>query len=371
MHDPIEHALRGRLGHLRALDEEIGNLLAALEWALVSEQPDPALVLADALLAAFNVTGGVDGSYAFSAGTDTLGLDGGNPALRVIVAANLTHTAWDAGRFEEGQAIRRSMLAEARALDDPGILAFGLYEASRSVMNTDRGFQLATEAHEIARRVGIPGLAGRSLTIPISQLGWRGDWAGTEELGTEILGDPDAGADRDRNCPLGAGTSGVAHRTLRSRSRLPRGIFRVRELTELFNSARIRAQDATFWALLDLAQGRDTGAVDRIVPILTEARHRNLGLAINVSGWVPGAWALAHNNVDAALTEFLAWRTRGRLVSGHLPRRLPAARVPRRGTSRECPRRARSCTRARELVRPGRGRRQAHPARWDPDVRRG
>jgi hypothetical protein len=307
LHDPIEHALSGQLGHLRALDEEVGNLLAALEWALVSEQPNPALVIADALLCAFNVTGGVDGSQAFDAGIVALALDGGNPALRVIVAANLAHTAVDAGRFEEVQALRRSMLAEARALDDPGILAFGLYEASRAVMNPERGVQLATEAHEIAERIGIPGLAGRSLTVPIMLLGIEGDWAGTQELGTTILADPDAGADATATALWSLATAAL-HTGRFEEGRDYLGDFRHRELLEPFNSARIRAQDATFWALLDLAQGRDTGAVDRILPILTEARHRKLVAAILASGWVPGAWALAHNDVDTALAQLIAWR---------------------------------------------------------------
>ena len=306
LHDPVEHAVGGRLDHLPGLGPELGELLAALDWALISEQPDSALIVADALLCDFNVIGAVDGPSAMRGGEAALAMEGGNPALRALVAANLTHAAFDVGSFEIAAGLHDAMLDEARSLGDPGILAFVLYEASRSGIDLNEGLALADEAHQLARVHSLPGLIGRSLTYPVAIAGYSGNRGRTQELADEILADDDAGPDATgtalwalANVERATGHLEKAREHLREHER--------RGLMELFGSPRIQAMHVSFLTLLDIAQGIDTGATARVPPLLAEARRRDLGLAIFASGWLPVAWALAHNRIDDAMTELHAW----------------------------------------------------------------
>jgi DNA-binding CsgD family transcriptional regulator len=59
---------------------------------------------------------------------------------------------------------------------------------------------------------------------------------------------------------------------------------------------------------LDLAQGRDTGAANRLGPLLDEARRRGFSATIGQSGWAPGLWRMLRDDVEVGALELMTWR---------------------------------------------------------------
>lgn len=162
----------------------------------------------------------------------------------------------------------------------------------------DESIRIASEA----------GLAA-TVNVATSQLAMmtcmEGRLRDAEALADQVHGDPQAGIAQQNAllahalCAQNSGRLEEARVHFESLGRI---------LTER-RHPRLIAFDTALVVLLDLAQGRDSGAAGRLDAVLADARRRGFVSGIASAGWAPGAWALGHGDVRGAVELLLAWRS--------------------------------------------------------------
>lgn len=303
--DPIEDGLSGR-NNMARFDPDIDNLRAAFEWAMTEVKPDPAHVVATTLVRWESRRG--DAAEAVTAGTRALALPGGERGLRLMVMAGVLVALFEAGETGEVVSMREALLDELGDLDDDRLRCLCLRTAAFTSGGGRRTFELLQGAAEAAHRAGhVEGERSvASLLAAIHAL--SGDWREAERVARQALvsGVPDDGSDLNAILALRYAAQATG-RFDEARAHLERE----RRAAIGLGSPRLAFQYAAAVVQLDLAQGRDSGAVAELGPLLDEVRRRRFGFAIVMGGSARGGWALADGDLDTAMRELLAWRDEG------------------------------------------------------------
>ena len=159
-HGP-DSALLGPNGgeHLAALDGEVENLRAALQWAVERDATGQVLEMASALVDYWMRRD----RYAEAVRWVELGLQtsdaAGSPAVRARALCRVCWPLWAVGRGDEGPALLSEADTIARTLSDPLTLAFILYNRAALMSYSDEPEVAAVAADEAlacARASGDP-----------------------------------------------------------------------------------------------------------------------------------------------------------------------------------------------------------------------
>jgi hypothetical protein len=163
---------------------------------------------------------------------------------------------------------------------------------------------ILAEAMDAAKRTGKPEAVQWCTSILALRHASRGNWRQAEELADAVEGDP--------SVSVAAANANMAKQTA---AHLTGRFDAARQYLERFRGTeaarthpRLAAGQEAQLVALDLDQGRDSGAARRLKPLLEEARRRGFATGVAMAGWAPGAWALAHGDLDAGVRELLAWR---------------------------------------------------------------
>jgi DNA-binding CsgD family transcriptional regulator len=306
--DPIEDGLRAlRIDAARDVEMEIDNLRAAFEWAVLREAADDALWMA-ATLVRWEATRG-DAAEAVNLATRALSIDGGDRGLRLLVTSTLLFARVERGDFDGLRPIVDAMVDELGELDDDRVSCLCLRGAGFVHLwmgSHTKAIEYSREAGELAERLGLPEMALHAYVLIAIVDAFRGDWRQAERTMPPL-------DDADPMLSIAAFNADGVHRLIGLQTvrfdEARRRADRAAGFAGRHN--RLAAQAQAFRAEIDLATGADSGAHDALRGLLEEARRRRSILALRVSGWVPGAWALRHGDVGTAVSELKAWRSEG------------------------------------------------------------
>jgi hypothetical protein len=167
-----------------------------------------------------------------------------------------------------------------------------------------RSADFLAEAMDAAERTGKPEAVQWCTSMLAPRHASRGEWRQAEDLADAVEGDP--------SVSVAAANANMAKQTA---AHLTGRFDAARHYLDQFHGTeaarthpRLAAGQEAQLVALDLDQGRDSGAAARLKPLLEEARRRGFATGVAMAGWAPGAWALAHGDLDAGLRELLAWR---------------------------------------------------------------
>jgi hypothetical protein len=299
--DPADYPFAERAGPLTPV---VDDLRSALAWALLREDGDRCHRLGY-MVGTWERSFGnaAAGFWAFS---QALAMKGGDPGLVLRLRMGLAICDWEMGRRDP--AADAALIETARALGDDSLLAECLMGAGmRAVSRPGQAIGLLAEAADLAGRAGPTALLAQCRSVLAIARAYNGDWVEAERLAALVPGDLEVFQP--------AGNRQVA----RWLACFSTGRFdQAREVAEaLVASLPSRLMGGTpyqqaasqhFFVRIDLAQGHPTSAaLDSVRAALEEGRRRGFASALN-AGWAPGAWALAHGDVDAAVESLSAWR---------------------------------------------------------------
>jgi predicted ATPase len=281
----------------------VDDLRHALDWALLRGDGERGYWLGY-MVGVWEVNFG-NAAAAASVFTQALALEGGDPGLVVRLRMGLAMCEWEMGRWDP--AADAALIQTARALGDDYVLALCLESAGFRAQNRPgAAIGLFTEAADLAGRAGATFLLERCRSQLAMAHAYNGDWAEAERLAALAPGDPGW-----------FGPAAGFWQTALYLACFSRGRFdQAREIAEALVASlrpqpighpRVTAVFELLVVWIDWAQGRPTSpALDSLQVTLEEGRRR--GFAMAQTGWGPGAWALAHGDVDAAVGSLSAWR---------------------------------------------------------------
>jgi hypothetical protein len=175
----------------------------------------------------------------------------------------------------------------------------------RTMFRPPRAIGLLTEAADVAGRAGATAMLWQCRSLLSGARAADGDWAEAERLAALVPGDPEVfmlAGNRQVALCLASFANGRLDQARNVAEEL------VASLPSRIGNPRARAVCQLLVVRIDLAQGRPTSpALDSLRAALEEGRRRGFAAAIS-TGWAPGAWALAHGDVDAAIESLAAWR---------------------------------------------------------------
>jgi hypothetical protein len=284
-----------------ALGPAVDDLRRALEWAVLRGDGQRGHRLGY-MVGTWERSFG-NAAAAAAAFTDALALQGGDPGLVVRIRMGLAISEQEMGRRDP--AADATLIETARALGDDSLLAECLMGGGfRTAGRPGRSIGLLTEAVDLAGRAGATALLAQCRSLLAASYAYNGDWAEAERVAALVPGD------------LGVSPPAGNRQWARWLACYSSGRFdQAREIAEaLVASPRVTGNPRTLalsqWTVvrIDLAQGRPTSpALDSVQAALDDGRRRGFAAALT-TGWAPGAWALAHGDVDAAVESLSAWR---------------------------------------------------------------
>jgi predicted ATPase/class 3 adenylate cyclase len=291
---------------LETLAPVVDDLRSAFDWALLCGDIDRGHRLGYLVGTWERYLG--NPAAAASAYSQAVALEGGDPGLVVRLRLGLTLCEWEMGRWNP--AADAALIETARAHGDDYLLAQCLIALSiRPASQGQLAIERLTEAAELAGRAGATALLELCRSGLAGAHAYNGDWAEAERLAALI----------PPRHP-GVVVSALLGQLAQLLACLSNGRYdQAREVAERLDASLrprlIAGQDPgsqaytqSLVAQIDWAQGRPTSpAVDALQAALEEGRRRGLAEA-PWSGWAPGAWALAHGDVDAAIESLTAWR---------------------------------------------------------------
>jgi predicted ATPase/class 3 adenylate cyclase len=291
-------------GPMETLAPVVDDLRNAFDWAMLRADNDRGHRLG-------HLVGNWDRFFgnpaAASIYAQALALEGGDPELVVLLGMGLAMCRYEMGRWDP--AADAALIQTARALGDDYLLARCLMTVGYVTMpRPPLAIGPLTEATELAGGAGATALLEICWSTLASAHAYNGDWAEAERLAALVPpGDPG----------LSASARGV--QLARWLACFSNGRFDEAREVQDTTVAAIRprligghppaqALSQSLIVQIDWAQGRPTSpALDALRAALEEGRGRGLASALR-SGWTPGAWALAHGDVDAAIESLAAWR---------------------------------------------------------------
>jgi predicted ATPase len=305
------------LERVRAHTPVVDDLRSALEWALLRGDGDRCHRLGY-MVGSWERSFG-NAAAASSAFTHALGMKGGDPGLVVLLQIGLAMCEWEMGRRDP--AADAALVQTARALGDDSLLAECLIGAGlRTVSRPPRAIWLLAEAADLAGRAGATAMLGQCRSVLSMAHAYNGDWAEAERLAALVPGDLgvffQAGNRQVARC-LACFSSGRLHQARKLAEELVASLP-----SRWLGNPRTQAVAQLLIVRIDLAQGRQTSpALDSLRAALEEGRRRGFARAVS-TGWTPGAWALAHGDVDTAVESLSAWRVQ---TAGHPPLNVEGA----------------------------------------------
>jgi predicted ATPase len=291
------------VGPLEALAPVVDDLRSAFDWALLCSDSDRGHRLG-------HLVGNWDRFFgnpaAASIYTQALALEGGDPELVVLLGMGLAMCRWEMSRWDP--AADAALIQTARALGDDYVLARCLWTVGYGTMTRPPlAIGPLTEAAELAGRAGATALLAQCRSTLAVAHAYNGDWAEAERLAALVPpGDPGLSASA-RMVQLARWLACFSNgRFDQAREVQDTTVAAIRpRLIGRHPPAQVLGQSLI--VRIDLAQGRPTSpALDALRAALEEGRRRGLVPALR-SGWTPGAWALAHGDVDAAIEYLTAW----------------------------------------------------------------
>jgi len=298
--DVVEARSVGDRGFLVQVGTDVDNLRAAYEWALLAADADAALLLGATLMGWESDRG--DATEASVLGSRALALADGQLRLRLMVMAELLHAQFEAADFAACRSTRDELLEHVGDLDPDDVMVRVFCLRMTFFARDQNVASHVQEALELAETAGLHDAAEVCASMLAVREAWRGNWRDAQEYAARIGGDPLAS--------VAAGNAWWA----RIVSAECRGDFDAARAHlgslgfEQHPQPRLAAQSLATLVHIDLAQGRDSGAAARVIPILDEARRRRFVAGVALAGWAPGAWALGHGDIDTAVRELVAWR---------------------------------------------------------------
>jgi predicted ATPase/DNA-binding CsgD family transcriptional regulator len=305
LYDPLGDLPTGALITQWQLGPEVENMRAALTWAWDAGDTDAVRVIATGLMVWESNMG--DAVDAAAIGRRALAMDGGDVRLWLLVAATLLFALFEVGDFETAGSTADLLLPRLEELDGADVslrlycmrmTAFTPTRIALSDEFTREGIKLAEEVGDVANR-------DLYLSMLAVRLSFMGDWRHAEGAAERIAGDR-SGTVQGRN---------VVHAS--SMNTLLTGRFEecrahLDYMQEHFGEGPMRhprmvADQEALRMYLDLAQGRETGAFERVRLLIDDARRRGFLSGVAMVGSALGVWALGHNEIDVAVHEFEAW----------------------------------------------------------------
>ena len=290
--DLMDLLLSGLLNPLRDDEDEIDNLRAGFEWAMLNERPTPPHN-SDAFSVSGSCNKATPGKQSRSATARSKSLVARNASGSSSRRGSRTRVTRPA-IFAQAAATAEQLAADAAGLDDD-VRSYCLRIAGFSLMHPGtmmQSFDLSREATEVARRAGRHNTQRACLSAVAMGHMIRGEWQQGERLAAGVEGDAQlwvaaanaVGARRYAAVLRGRFDEARALQDL-PRDHPPPRVMSIRLMTDV---------------QLDLAQGRDTGALAHFVPLLAKgAPARVFQCRAWFAGWVPGVWRVLHDEVDA------------------------------------------------------------------------
>jgi predicted ATPase/class 3 adenylate cyclase/DNA-binding CsgD family transcriptional regulator len=283
------------------LEPDIENLRVAFEWAASTGDGNVAAQLA-ALLCCWETQRG-DPRAAQVLVDRALELEGVTVRDRAMALALRAWACYELGDEWAGTERATELLDLAEELDDEARAAT-LSIASQGFF-FGAGFEplvrmllLARQSATAANRPDL--VTATNAALALAEYVW-GDHRKAEEYGRGVGGDPTV-LWSALNVTWGREYAAImAGRFDEARALLD-------ALGTTMSNPRLAASRQVSYVQLDLAQGVDTGAIDRLAVMLDEARRRNFTSAVGQLGWAPGFWRMLRGDVEAGALEVLAWR---------------------------------------------------------------
>jgi DNA-binding CsgD family transcriptional regulator len=218
-----------------------------------------------------------------------------------LARASLAFAYAEAGDIEQARCAVDELLSVLGDLDDDarsvcmlacgGALTFG--------SDLDRSFPLLDDALQAARRAR-RSKAERTACALFSLAHFvRGEWHAAESYAAVV----------DRGPASSVGAANVAYGrqyAAWSRGRLDQARMLIDLVPPALNP-RIAASLELSRLQVDLGQGRDSGAAERLDTLIAEARRRGFTSAVGLLGWGPGIWRMVHGEVEEGAREVVAW----------------------------------------------------------------
>jgi predicted ATPase/DNA-binding CsgD family transcriptional regulator len=287
-------------GHLAQVDPEVDNLRSAYEWSLLASDADAALTIAAVLMRWEGDRG--DATEMTSLGTRALAVPGGQIRLQLVVMASMVYAQFEAGDIAACRATSRALLEKVDELGPDDVDVRVYCHRMASFAPGRRSYAPMPEVLEVARAAGLDDAVAMISSMLAVRAAWLGNWREAEQHAAGIAGDPFVSV-----AAANAALARIASAEFRGNFDIARALLDSLGFDQ-HSQPRLAAQMIATQVRIDLAQGRDTGAASRLIPMIEEARRRRFVSGIALAGWGPGAWALAHGDIDAAVRDLVTWR---------------------------------------------------------------
>ena len=304
--DAVYLRATGDLRATRHIDTEIENLRSAFEWAALTSDSDAACVLASSIMAWEGDLG--DAAEAARIGLRAVELPEGQLRLHVLVRAVLIWAYFELGDYDRSIEMCDVVLQRLPELEPDDVvvrvlcLRLSTFSVGHDTFSGASNSNLLEECLELSEQAGTPEVTALSASMLALRASWEGDLSNVDRFADRAGDDPETVA----------GRNGMASRAAAAMSA---GQFDdARSLVDRLvtisavGPPRIVVLHEANRVFLDLAQGVDTGAAARLAGLLDDTRRRRFLSGAASSGWAPGAWVLSHGDVDAAVTELVAWQ---------------------------------------------------------------
>jgi predicted ATPase/DNA-binding CsgD family transcriptional regulator len=294
--DAVYLRATARLDFFPLATTEIDNLRAAFEWAVLTGNADSACILASTIMAWEGDLG--DAAEAARVGLRAIELPEEQLRLHLLLRAVLIWAFYEVGDHKMSAAMCDVVRERLPELDADLLVRVTCQRfSSFSVRHAAFTVDALTECLRIAEQLGDQDVIAVCASMLAMNAAWRGDIATTEEYVARI----------ESGCDTVAGRNKLSSRAIVAimSGRFDEARALLDELAAIFLNGlpRLVVHVEAQRVLVDLAQGRDTGAAARLVSQLDDARRRRFLSGIASAGWAPGAWALAGGRLEDALSQ--------------------------------------------------------------------
>lgn len=354
----VEPWLRGarREVWLERLEREYGNLRAALEWALESDEMDLGLWFGGALAEFWYMSGYLSEARRWLEAALASGSDTPPTPARTKALARAGWIAWEQGDYERSVDFSQESLALSRELRDESGTVTALSSLGWAALlghDLQKASALAEEAIALGRALDDPGGVARALLIPGFAAVVRGDYEQALALHEEILSLAWRAEDSVAMAlSLGMGAFASLGRGDHHRARTlceeglalspqPRVMnvtaFHLHASAALAGSQGLPARSARLWGAAESLRetiGSVLSPVElHIYEPYIEAARARLGAAEWGKAWAEGKAMTIKEAVEYAFTEGEEQR-RSRPRCPNAPREPPISRQPDSGLTR-------------------------------------
>jgi predicted ATPase/DNA-binding CsgD family transcriptional regulator len=303
--DAVRLRATGHLVVMPEIDVEIENLRSAFEWAALTSNGDAACILASSLMWWEGDLG--DAAESVRIGARAIEIPGAQVRLRLLLHAILVWAYFELGDIDASAEMCDVVLSRVSELDEDDFVVrvTCLRMTSFSVRHALFGDNMLEECLAIGERTRDPAVVALCTSMLAMNAAWSGDLAAALAFADRTGSDPDTVAGRNQLSARATVAMAAGH--------FEEARIRCDELAAIYLNGlpRLVVHVEAQRVFLDIAQGVDTGAAERIAGVLDDARRRRFLSGVASAGWAPGAWALAQGNVDTALHELSAWRDEG------------------------------------------------------------